>query len=46
MGIEMPMVEDTEMVGARDVQTDAGTLIIFMPKASKRNNKEGSFRHQ
>lgn len=38
------MVENTEILGARDAQTDAGNLIIFMPKAFKRNNKEGELQ--
>lgn len=43
MGTEMPAVENTETLGAGDVQTDADTLVIFTSKASIHNNKEGSF---
>lgn len=40
MDTEIPVVENTETLGTGDDQTDAGTLVIFMSKASGHNNKE------
>lgn len=40
MGTDMPMVDNTETLGIGDAKTDAGTLVVFMPKASKHIKKE------